>query len=157
MITKEGNPEAEAIRPDLARLAEALLRYYSVTQPPVPVERMLQEPPVGLSGVDLDKLSLVMEHGLYHYAPRMAMARLLCREITHSAPAMQALQVSVPPSISYADVKFFARCLLMPPDWVKALSQQGLSVEQISSYLQVPTDAVITRLAELELPIPATG
>jgi hypothetical protein len=156
-MTAEENTQTEAVRPDLARLAEALLRYYDVTHPPVPVERMLREPPVGLSGVDLDQLSLVMEHGLYHYAPRLAMARLLCREIAHSAPAMKALETSVSPSISYADMKFFARCLLMPPGWVKTLSQQGLSVEQISTYLQVPTDTVITRLAELELPVPSTG
>lgn len=149
------NANDEAVRSDLARLAESLLRYYHVTEPPVPIERMLKEPPAGLSTIDPDQVSYIMEHGLYRYEPRLAMARLLYREIAHSAAAMETLGVKVSPSISYADTRLFARYLLMPADWITMLYQQGLSVEQIGTYMQVPTDAVITRLAELELPIPA--
>jgi len=145
----------EATRSNLARLAEALLRYYNVTEPPVPIERMLKEPPAGLTAIDSDQVSYIMEHGLYRYEPRLAMARLLYREIANSEAAMEALGVKVSSSIPYADMRLFARYLLMPADWITTLCQQGLSVEQISAYLQVPPDAVITRLAELELPIPA--
>lgn len=155
MTGQTSTASAEAVRLNLSRLAEALLRYYSVTEPPVPIERMLKEPPAGLAAIDSNQVSYIMEHGLYRYEPRLAMARLLYREIANSATAMKALGVNVPSSISYADVRFFARCLLMPSGWITTLSQQGLSIEQISIYLQVPPDAVITRLAELELPTPA--
>ena len=144
---------AEAIRSDMACLAEALLRYYNVARPPVPVEQMLQEPPAGLAGIDSSKISSTMEHGMYYHAPRLAMARLLCREIVRSEAAMEMLGIDVSP-LSHTDVKFFARCLLMPPHWVRRLVEQGLSVEQIGVYLQVPSYAVVTRLAELGLPIP---
>jgi hypothetical protein len=144
---------AEAIRPNLVYLANALLQYYNVTRPPTPIERMVERPPVGLKKPDLDKISDVMEHGLYNYAPRLAMARLLCREITHSAITKKRFGVDVS-AATYSDIKFFARCLLMPSRWVYRLVRQGLSIEQISIHLQTPSYAVVTRLVELDLPVP---
>ena len=151
MASKDGN--AGEVRADLARLAEVLLEYYGVTQPPVPVERMLKQPPAGI-GVDTAQISLVMEHGLYSHAPRLAMARPLCREISRSKGVASTLGADVRQPVSYSDVQFFARCLLMPPHWVQNMVSQGLSVEQISLQLQVPSYAVVTRLAELGLPVP---
>lgn len=63
----------------LIRLAEVLLQYYGVTELPVPIERMLQEPPRGLDRIDPSQISTIVEHGLYSYEPRLAMARLLIR------------------------------------------------------------------------------
>jgi hypothetical protein len=140
-------------RPALASLAQRLREHYGVTEPPVPIERMLQEPPPGLGKLDLDQISSVMEHGLFNHAPRLAMARLLCREIARSEAARASLGIEVTIK-TYAEIKYFARCLLIPPDWIQQLSEQGLSVEQISTYLQAPSYAVVTRLAELGLPIP---
>jgi len=147
----------EATRSALARLAEALLQYYNVTGPPVPIERMLQKPPAGLAGVDPSQISTIIEHGLYRYEPRLAMARLLYREIARIVTDGKALDVDIPSSVSYADVKFFARCLLMPSLWMRGLVKLGLSVEQMSVRLQVPAYALVTRMAELGLPIPDTG
>ena len=142
------NEEHTATHAALATLAEKLREHYGVVEPPVPIERMLEEPPPGLGKLDLDQISSVMEHGLYSHAPRLAMARLLCREIARSKAARAHLGVDVPIK-SYAEIKFFARCLLMPSLWIQQLSEQGLSVEQISTYLQAPSYAVVTRLAEL--------
>ena len=147
--------ETEAIRQNLVYLANALLQYYNVTRPPTPIEQIVKEPPVGLSRLDLDKISDVMEHGLYNYAPRLAMARLLCREITRSNVTKEKFGVDVS-SATYSDIKFFARCLLMPSRWMYRLSRQGLAVEQISARLHAPSYAVVTRLVELGLPIPNT-
>jgi hypothetical protein len=144
---------SEATRLALSHLAEGLLQYYDVGQPPVPVEQMLREPPPGLTGVDPTRISSILEHGLYNYAPRLAMARLLCRELTRNGMVKEEFGIDVP-SISYADLKYFARYLLMPPHWMRRLAEQGLSVEQISVYLQAPSYAVVTRLAELGLPVP---
>jgi hypothetical protein len=147
--------ETEAIRPNLVYLANALLQYYNATRPPAPIERMVKEPPVGLSQLDLDKISDVMEHGLYNYAPRLAMAHFLCREIAHSQITKKRFGVDVSVA-THADIKFFARCLLMPSRWVYRLARQGLSIEQISAHLQTPSYAVVTRLVELGLPLPNT-
>ncbi len=144
-------PETGDTRSALIRLAESLLRYYDVAAPPVPVEQMLKEPPAGLTVIDLTLISSVMEHGLFSHEPRMAMARLLCREIAQSAAAKEILGVDVSPSISYAEMKFFARRLLMPAPWLHELVEQGLSIDQLSEHLQVPAYAVVTRLAEIGL------
>jgi hypothetical protein len=146
----------KAIRPNLVYLANALLQYYNVTEPPTPIERMVEEPPVGLSKLDLDKISDVMEHGLYNYAPRLAMAHFLCREIAHSQTTKKRFGVDAS-AATHSDVKFFARCLMMPSRWVYRLDRQGLSVEQISTELQTPPYAVVTRLVELGLPLPDSG
>jgi hypothetical protein len=147
--------ETEAIRPNLIYLANALLQYYNVTHPPTPIERMVEDPPVGLSKLDLDKISDVMEHGLYNYAPRLAMAHFLCREIAHSKITKKRFGVDISVA-THADVKFFARCLMMPSRWIYRLARQGLSIEQISTHLQTPSYAIVTRLVELGLPLPNT-
>jgi len=149
--SEKGNTTRSA----LARLAQALLRHYEVIDPPVPVEQMLQEPPPGLSRVDPSRISFILEHGLYCYEPRLSMARLLCREIVRNRAVQQSLGVDVP-SFSYVDLKFFARCLLMPTDWVRKMAKQELSVEQIGASLETPAHAVVTRLAELGLPVSDT-
>ena len=140
----------EAIRPNLTYLANALLQYYNATNPPTPIEQMVEKPPAGIGKLDLDKISNVTEHGMYNYAPRLAMARLLCREITHSETIKERFGVDIS-AATYADIKFFARCLLMPSRWVYELSRQRLSIEQISTQLQVPSYALVTRLVELGL------
>jgi hypothetical protein len=145
--------QTEAIRANLIYLANALLQYYNIVQPPTPIERIVEEPPIGLSELDLDKISDVMEHGLYNYAPRLAMAHFLCREIAHSQVTKKRFGVDISVATN-SDIKFFARCLMMPSRWVYRLARQGLSIEQISTCLQTPSYAVVTRLVELGLPLP---
>ncbi len=152
----EKDREAESPRATVIRLAKALLQHYDVAEPPVPVEQMLQEPPAGLDGVDPSQISTIVEHGLYSYEPRLAMARLLYRVIARSMTAKETLGVDVSLSVSYADVKSFARYLLMPALWIRRLAELDLSVDEMSAYLQVPSYAVVTRLAELGLPVPDT-
>ena len=145
--------KCKQVRTVLIGLSEALLKHYEVRQPPVPVERMLEDPIVGMVEIDPGQISFVMEHGLYSYAPRLAMARLLFREIAESGIAGKAFEIELP-GVTTADVKFFSRCLLMPAPWMHRLAQQALTVHQISVYLQVPSFAVVTRLAELGLSVP---
>ncbi len=95
--------ETEETRSALIRLAEVLLQYYGVTELPVPIEQMLEEPPRGLDRVDSSQISTVIEHGLYSCEPRLG--------------------VDVSLSISYAG-KFFARRLLMPALLVESWSSR---------------------------------
>lgn len=138
----------------LRQLTERLLKMYDIHQPPTPIERMLHEPPPGLNEVDPSRMSFVMEHGLHRHAPRAAMARLMCRMILKNPDVQRAWGIAFEEPVSYADMKFFSRNLLMPTAWVERLSQKGLSVEELSTEFQVPPYDVVTRLAELGLPIP---
>ena len=137
----------------LTALAESILTYYQVDEPPVPIERMLQAPPQGMSPIDTTQISFTIGHGLYKYEPRLAMGRLLCREIARNLDVQHTVNVNIT-SLAYTDLRFFARTLLMPLSWLEAITRKRTTLEEISQTLQVPLYAVVTRLAELDLPIP---
>ena len=141
------------MREQIEQLAYALLERYRVTQPPVPIERMLTEPELDLWHVDPAELSSTIGHGLYRFAPRMAQARLLYRAISDSDTA-RAHGFSVPWPASRHEIKYFARCLLMPERWIRALSDGRRQPDLIGETFQVPTFDAITRLAELGLDVP---
>ena len=130
-----------------------LLTRYHVTQPPVPVERMVTEPSLGLWDAKPTELSFTVGHGLYRFAPRMAQARLLYRAICDSDTARHH-GLNVPWPASRHEIKYFARCLLMPEVWVRALPESERSPDRLSERFQVPPFDAVTRLAELGLPIP---
>jgi hypothetical protein len=141
------------VRHQIESLAQTLLERYEVRRPPVPIERMLREPALDLWDVDPTELSATIGHGLYRFAPRMAQARLLYRAICDSDTARtHGLNVPWPPSRH--EIKYFARTLLMPAEWVRALPASGRTPDDVASLFQVPTFDAVTRLAELGLPVP---
>jgi hypothetical protein len=134
-------------------LAQRLLERYGVTAPPVPIDELLRQPISNLWDTNPEKVSSIIGHGLYRYAPRLAQARLLYRYISDSAAA-RAAGFDAPWPAARREVKYFARCLLMPEDWIRALSEADRTPDTISEKFQVtPFDALI-RLAELGLPVP---
>ena len=141
------------VRQQIEHLADALLERYQVTQPPVPIERMLTEPNLNLWHIDPTELSSTIGHGLYRYAPRMAQARLLYRAISDSDEAREH-GMSVPWPASRHEIKYFARCLLTPERWIRALPDTKHDPGLISETFQVPSFDAITRLAELGLEVP---
>lgn len=143
----------EEVRQQIEQLARTLLERYQVGQPPVPVERMVAEPSLDLWDVDPSDLSSTIGHGLYRYAPRMAHARLLYRAICDSESARRH-GLAVPWPASRHEIKYFARCLLMPEDWMRALPASERIPDRLCEKFQVPSFDVVTRLAELGLPIP---
>src|SRR5512135_568752 len=125
----DSTPNAEptsAIPPEtrarINRLVNALLERYQVTEPPVPIERMLKHPLNGLWEAHPSQISFILGHGLYRYAPRLAEARLLYRMLSDSVPAREA-GFDTPWPASRRAIKYFARCLLMPEEWMRALLQ----------------------------------
>jgi len=132
---------------------QSLLERYQIDQPPVPVEHMVTEPSLDLWDVDPSELSFTIGHGLYRYAPRMAQARLLYRAICDSDSARKH-GLNVPWPASRHEIKYFARCLLMPETWVRALSASERNPDLVGERFQVPTFDAVTRLAELGLVIP---
>ena len=146
----------DEVRNQIEGLAQRLLEEYRVRQPPVPVEKMLQEPSLDLWNVDPAELSATIGHGLYRFAPRMAQARLLYRAICDSDAARRhGLNVPWPPSRH--EIKYFSRNLLMPGEWVRALPAEQRTPDNVGLIFQVPTFDAVTRLGELGLPIPGSA
>jgi hypothetical protein len=141
------------IRARIHLLAQRLLDHYRVTVPPVPIDELLRQPILNLWDSNPEKVSSIIGHGLSREAPRRAAARLLYRYISDSAAA-RAAGFDAPWPTARREVKYFARCLLMPEDWIRAVPDADRTPEAISEKFQVtPFDAVI-RLAELGLPVP---
>jgi hypothetical protein len=136
------------------RLVNALLVRYHVTEPPVPVERMLKQPLDGLWEPHPSQISFILGHGIYRYAPRLAEARLLYRMLAESAAAREA-GLDTPWPASRRVIKYFARCLLMPENWIRALPPPVRTPDAVSEIFQVTSYDAIIRLAELGLPVPA--
>lgn len=143
----------QEVRQQIEQLARNLLERYNVQGPPTPIERMLQEPTLDLWSVDPSELSATIGHGLYRFAPRMAQARLLYRAICDSETA-RLHGWNVPWPASRHEIKYFARNLLMPADWVLAVPEEQRTPDNVGLIFQVPTFDAVTRLAELGLPIP---
>ena len=157
----DSTPNAEivsAIPPEtrarINRLVNALLERYQVTEPPVPIERMLKQPIDGLWEAHPSQISFILGHGIYRYAPRLAEARLLYRMLSDSPTAREG-GLDTPWPVSRRAIKYFARCLLMPEDWIRALPQPDRTPDAVSEIFQVTTYDAIIRLAELGLPVPA--
>ena len=100
------------------------------------------------------QISFILGHGLYRYAPRLAEARLLYRMLADSVPVRQA-GLDAPWPVSRRAIKYFARCLLMPEDWIRALPPSDRTPDAVSEIFQVTSYDAIIRLAELGLPVPA--
>ena len=155
--TRNAGPTS-AIPPEtrarINRLVNALLERYQVTEPPVPIERMLKHPLNGLWEAHPSQISFILGHGLYRYAPRLAEARLLYRMLSDSVPAREA-GFDTPWPASRRAIKYFARCLLMPEKWMRALPKPNRTPDAISEIFQVTSYDAIIRLKELGLPVPA--
>jgi hypothetical protein len=157
----DSTPNAEpaaAIPPEtrarINRLVNALLERYQVTGPPVPIEQMLKQPLDGLWEAQTDQISFIMGHGLYRFAPRLAEARLLYRLLSDSPTAREG-GLDAPWPVSRRAIKYFARCLLMPEAWIRALPQPDRTPDAVSETFQVTSYDALIRLAELGLPVPA--
>ncbi|MGC9400469.1 MAG: ImmA/IrrE family metallo-endopeptidase [Anaerolineae bacterium] len=140
----------EALTPqekaNLEALVKKILAHYGFKKPPVPVERILQEPPQGLlNAVDLSDLSLVFGMGEHRHEYRMAIARLLYREICRQ----QASENGPLPYTSEAG-RYFAAALLIPETWIQQATLWPWSnLQKLSETFQVPEYVMAARLAQL--------
>lgn len=129
----------------IEELTVKLVEHYDFKRPPIPVEKVLSNPPEGLNSVDISDLSLVFGIGEHRYEYRMAMARLLYREICRASADWEQ---DYPYSNDAA--KYFAASLLVPMQWVlKAARRPLVTLQQISEDFQVPEYAVASRLVQL--------
>ncbi len=129
----------------IEKLATDIIKHYKFKRPPVPIEKILSDPPLGLESIDISDLSLVFGIGEHRYEYRMAMARLLYREICRVSGEWEE---KYPYSNDAA--RYFSSCVLIPSTWaVKAARRPLVSLEKLSEDFQVPTYAMSSRLAQL--------
>lgn len=140
------DPLTEEQKDQIEALARRIRAYYDFKKPPVAVERILHEPPQDLiDSVDLSDLSLVFGTGEHQHEYRMAIARLLYREICHH-------QMSEENSLPYTSqaIRYFAVSLLIPARWVRrATLWPWNDLRKISNTFQVPEYVMASRLAQL--------
>lgn len=129
----------------IEQLSTRLVAHYDFKRPPVPVEKVLSDPPDGLNSVDISDLSLVFGIGEHRYEYRMAMARLLYREICRASSNWTE---GFPYSNEAA--RYFAASLLVPVQWATKFARRPfISLQQLSEEFQVPEYAMASRLIKL--------
>lgn len=130
---------------NIESLAVKLIEYYEFSRPPIPVDKILYQPPEGLESVDISDLSLVFGIGEHRYEYRMALARLLYREICR---ASQEWEQNYPYTNNAS--RYFASSLLVPAQWVtKAIRKPFVTLQSLSEDFQVPEYAMASRLVQL--------
>ncbi len=138
----------------LGKIEEAvddLLLAFDVTDPPVPVEVMLQRPKAGMwKEFNLSDLSMAYVNVKQRYSPRSSVARLLVRYIIRSdwgsARRLDTLIADEPA------VRAFARAILMPREMLLR-STNSRELVKLSQRFEMPEDDVQQRLTELEIPV----
>jgi hypothetical protein len=136
-ISKEEEKRIEA-------LAISVLRDYHVNRPPVPVEKILSDPPKGLERVDISDLSLVFGVGEHRHEYRLALGRLLYRELCRTQTG--------PDPVPYSSdaARQFSLVLLMPTAWITAAARRPLvTLRHLSETFEVPEYAVASRLVQV--------
>ena len=126
-------------------LVASVVEDYGADSPPVPVEKILSDPPQGLNRIDISDLSLVFGVGEHEHEYRLALGRLLYRELCRTGNAGD---------LPYTNdvARQFAMALLMPRDWIKSTARRPLiTLHRLSQIYQVPEYAVASRLVQLGL------
>ncbi len=142
---------SESRQADLRRLetyVAELMTAFEITNPPVPVETMLQNPmPEMWEQVDPTQLSGTFLSMRSQFSPRMSLARLLAR---HAAVSAWGKERELPTMLKDEELlRIFARMLLMPAAMVMALSNVARNQTMMSMHFEVPEDDARLRLQEL--------
>ena len=133
----------------LENIVKELIELYSISAPPIPIERMLQQPhPDMWNEVDVSKLSSTFLNIKVRYSPRMSLARFLAREIAGSSwGRKRGLE-----GISDDDpvIHRLARVIAMPGEMVMEINPESRTPELISLHFEVPEDDAKLRLDDLK-------
>ncbi len=135
----------------LEAIASELIQTFSIENPPVPIEIMLQRPkPDMWDEVDITELSVGFLRTGGHFSPRMSLARLLARHIVQSDWGEgRGLRAMMKEDKDGEKLRAFARMLIMPTTMVKALSVNARTPITMSMHFEVPEEDARLRLQEL--------
>ncbi len=133
----------------LEGIVKELIDLYSITAPPIPIERMLQHPhPEMWDEVDVSQLSSTFLNTKVPYSPRMSLARFLAREIAGSSwgrkRGLEGIGGDDPV------IHRFARVIAMPGEMVMEINPESRTPQLISLHFEVPEDDAKLRLDDLK-------
>lgn len=125
-----------------------LMNAFDVSEPPVPVEIMLQRPKAGMwKEVNLSELSTAFINIKQRYSPRMSVARLLARCACRSEWG-DARQLAAVGSTDDG-LRALARAILMPQSMLDRLAISSRTPMAVSMRFEVPEDDARQRLVDL--------
>jgi hypothetical protein len=129
-----------------------LMEAFDVSEPPVPVEIMLQRPKAGMwKEVNLSELSTAFISVKQRYSPRMSVGRLLARNVCRSEWGIARNLETL--GSDEDTVRVFARAILMPRAMLEALPHANRMPVTIGARFEVPEDDVTQRLQDLGFPV----
>ena len=129
-------------------IAAELIAEFDVTNAPVPIETILQNPKDGMwEKVDVTQLSGSFLSMRDPYSPRMSIARLLAR---HLATCPWGRERDLFTLLREGDnLKLFARMLIMPKPLVEKVPTNARTPITMSLQFEVPEDDIRIRLDEV--------
>ncbi len=132
----------------IERAVSDLMAAFDVSNPPVPVEIMLQRPKAGMwKEVNLSELSTAFINIKQRYSPRMSVSRLLVRMICRCEWGVQRGLADL---IKDEDgMRAFARAIMMPHAMLESLPVASRTPITISMRFEVPEEDARLRLEEL--------
>ena len=134
----------------LEAVTAELMQAFDVTDPPIPVELMLQRPKDDMwEQVDVSQLSGTFLTVSDYYSPRMSLARLLARHIIWSQWGQDRDLKRL--STNEDMLRAFARILVMPASMISSMQKSARTSTAVSMRFEVPETDAQTRLDELLL------
>ncbi len=125
-----------------------LMNAFDVTEPPVPVEIMLQRPKAGMwKEINLSELSTAFINIKQRYSPRMSVARLLARSAVRSEWGERHNLTAI--GANEDSLRALARAILMPQSMLERLSPASRTPIALSMRFEVPEDDAKQRLQDL--------
>ena len=125
-----------------------LMMAFDVTEPPIPVEIMLQRPKAGMwKEVNLSELSTAFINVKQRYSPRMSVARLLARCACRSEWGDRRNLAAV--GSTDDGLRALARAILMPQNMLDKLPSASRTPVAVSMRFEVPEDDARQRLVDL--------
>src|SRR5438552_3990214 len=130
-----------------AAIAE-LMTAFDVTEPPIPVEIMVQRPKAGMwKEINLAELSTAFINIKQRYSPRMSVARLLARSAVRSEWGERHNLTSI--GSSDEGLRALARAILMPRSMLEHLAPASRTPIAISMRFEAPEEDAKQRLQDL--------
>ncbi len=130
----------------LEAIASELIRAFDVSEPPVPVEQILQNPkPTMWEEVNVNQLTGSFLSVRDRFSPRMSMTRLLARHVIMSDWGRER---NLPELINHDEtlIRDFARMLIMPSSLLAAMTSRNPVT--VSVNFEVPEDDAEARLKQ---------
>ena len=125
-----------------------LMLAFDVSEPPIPVEIMLQRPKAGMwKEVNLSELSTAFINVKQRYSPRMSVARLLARCAVRCDWGDKHNLASV--ASDDDGLRTLARAILMPQVMLNQISAASRTPMTISLRFEVPEEDAKQRLIDL--------